>query len=360
MSDTADWPWSAPVAGAAVYRTSYVPKTLGEIKLNHNEAPDDLDADLKAEILLRLGQLPWHRYADPDASRTCEALARHTGHLRAGIAVGHGANELISRLMFAIAPATTVVLVDPDYYVHGRAALLAGHKLRRVALLRRDDKFILDIQGIIEAAGAGPALLILSQPNNPTGSLFDAVAVDQLLDQFPGAVVLDEAYAEFSGVTRQAELATRPNLAILRTMSKAFALAGARIGYLLASPEFVTNINKLQPPYPVSEWQGVAAEVVLAHPERAAQRVEAVRVERQRLQAGLRALGVETLDSYGNFVLAVLAQRRPAVLAALLQAELAVRDVGDLPSAAGCLRLSVGAPAANDRLLAALQAGLGG
>jgi len=348
------------VAGAASYRTSYVPKTPGETKLNHNEAPDDLDADLKAEILSRLVQLPWHRYVDPDGTGLRQALAAATGHHVAGVAVGHGANDLIARLMFALMPGTAVVLVEPDYYVHGRAALLAGQRPVRVPLRREGAAYVLDVEGILAAAGRGPALLILSNPNNPTGSRFADAAIDRLLAQFPGPIVLDEAYAEFAGHTRQADLAAPANLAILRTLSKAYALAGVRLGYLLGSAEVVAQLDKLQPPYPISVLQTVAAQVVLSHPERAQQRVAAVVAERQLLQAGLRALHVDVLDSHGNFLLCAFAERRPAVLAALAGAELAVRDVGDLPGAAGCLRISVGTPAANARLLAAVRQALHG
>ncbi len=343
------------MAAAASYRTSYVPKTPGEIKLNHNEAPDDLDADLKAEILSRLAQLPWHRYVDPDGAGVRQALAAATGQPLAGVAVGHGANDLIARLMFALAPGTAVILVEPDYYVHGRSAQLAGLPVRRVPLRRVGADYTLDVNGILAAAGSGPALLVLSNPNNPTGSLYADAAIDRLIAEFPGAIVLDEAYAEFAGRTRQAELASHSNLAILRTLSKAYAMAGVRLGYLLASPEVVAQLDKLQPPYPISVLQTVAAEVALSHGERARQRVAAVVAERQRLQTDLRALGVDVLDSHGNFLLAALGERRPAVLTALAQAQLAVRDVGDLPGAAGCLRLSIGVPAANTKLLAAVR-----
>lgn len=354
------WPWAPAVAAAATYRTSYVPKTPGETKLNHNEAPEDLDGDLKAEILSRLVQLPWHRYADPDGAGVRQALAAVTGHPVAGVAVGHGANDLIARLMFALSPGTAVVLVEPDYYVHGRSAQLAGHRPLRVALRREGAAYALDVEGILAAAGRGPALLVLSNPNNPTGSLFDDAAIDRLLAEFPGAIVLDEAYAEFAGHTRQADLAAHSNLAILRTLSKAYALAGVRLGYLLGSAEVVAQLDKLQPPYPISVLQTVAAEVALSHGVRARQRVAAVVAERQLVLAGLRALGVDVLDSHGNFLLAAFGERRPAVLAALARAELAVRDMGDLPDAAGCLRLSIGAPLANARLLAAVKQALDG
>lgn len=350
------WPIRAALAATPAYQSSYAPRTPNEIKLNHNEAPADVDAQFKAAVLQRLATAPWHRYDDAEALQLRQALATSTGPPVDGIAVGHGANELLLRLGMALDPQTRVVSPAPDYYLYRRMAQVGGLPFAGVPLLRAGDGFTLDIAGLIAAAAQGPALLALSNPNNPTGQLFAPTAIDRLLAEFPGPVLLDEAYVPFGGLSRLADLARRPGLAILGTLSKAQALAGVRVGYLLAEPTLVAQLAKLAPPYPFGVLETTAAVVALERADLAQARVAAVVQERERVVRTLRDLGVRVGPSAGSFVLLQLGVDRPAVLARLAQAELAVRDIDrELP---GCVRISIGTASANDRALAAVALGL--
>lgn len=355
---THGWPLRPSILTSAPYRTSYTPKSPGEIKLNHNESPTDVDPALKAEVCARLAETPWHRYADSDGRALRAALASATGQPAAGIAVGHGANDVLQRLLAALGPTTTLVTVEPDYYVPGRAAEVLGVPVRRVALQWTGDGFALPTEALLEAGRTTSAVLVLSQPNNPTGTLYAEAEIDRLLAEFCGLIVLDEAYAEFAGVSRAGDLAGRPNLAILRTMSKAHGLAGVRVGYLLADPALVEHLDKLSPPYPIGVLTSVAAEVAISHPDLATARVAEVVTERARVSAALAAVGIQVLPSAASFLLCALGPQRARALRFLADAGLAVRDVGQVGPLAGCLRISIGTPEANDRAVAALRSAM--
>lgn len=348
------WPLRPSVQACPPYVSSYAPQFADEIKLNHNEAADDVSADFKAKALQMLAERPWHRYADSDASELRAAIAQTTGHPADGIAVGHGANDVLTRLLWLFAPDTRVVLAAPDYYLYARMARVAGLAVHSVPLRRDGVQFALEGDAIL-AAAAGPSVLILSQPNNPTGQLFDAGAVLHLAQNFAGAVVIDEAYCPYADSSLLPHLPALPHVLLLRTLSKAHALAGVRVGYVLGSPELAGQFGKLQPPYPIGVLESAAAALAMQDATGVAERVRQTLSERHRLQTALAQLGVPFTPSATNFVLMHLGERRTAVLRALADAHLAVRDVDkELP---GCVRVSVGAPAANDRALAAIAAG---
>ncbi len=347
-------PLRPALIAAAGYKSSYVPKTPDEIKLNHNESALDVDPATKSAILAKLLEEPWHRYDDPDGLRLRHALARATGWPEAGIALGHGANELVQRLMWALDSRSVVVTPSPDYYVYTRAAQVAGLTVRSLPLLHEGAHFSLDIEGLLQAPQGQPAALFLSWPNNPTGCLFDRGQILQLAQRFAGLVIVDEAYFAYSHATLQPELPSLPNLVLLRTLAKAEALAGVRLGYLLANVDLVSELNKLSPPYPHGILETVAAEVVLAQGERTQARVAETLAQRQAMAEALRLMGIESLESSGNFLLLHLGDEQPAALEALAQAHIAVRDLGRVGQWHGCLRLSVGTPVANARAVAAL------
>lgn len=356
MNDNSAWPLRKSLLAAKGYQSSYAPRTPDEVKLNHNEAPRDVDPAIKTQVLAKIAQLPWHRYSDADGGVLRHALATHYGLAANALTVGHGANDLLHRLIAALDPSTTLHVLEPDYYVYSRAAAVLGVPVVRHPLVRHGTRFLLPIEQLL--AIRGPATLLLSQPNNPTGGLLDQTQIHQLITQFHGLVVLDEAYAEFAGTSRLADLPQHPNLLILRTMSKAYALAGVRVGWLAGDPHLIAELDKLQPPYPLGVLTTVAAEVSLQHPEIATSRVTEVCAERDRMVATLCQLGVWTAETHASFVLCDFAADRPAVLRALTKAALAVRDIGQLLDLTGVIRISVGDRAANDRALAAIQSAL--
>jgi histidinol-phosphate aminotransferase len=235
----------------------------------------------------------------------------------------------------------------------------------RVVEVPLEDTFGLDADRFLEAVRRErPRLVFLAWPNNPTGNLFDAAAVEAILTACGGRdaealVVVDEAYVHYSGQSFLGRLNEFPNLVILRTLSK-IGLAGIRLGMLIAAPEVVREVNKVRMPYNVNALSQAAARVVLAHGDVVRRHAAAIVLERDRVQAALAATpGVTAFHSDANFIL--LRTRRPgdAVCFNLLDAGILVRNFSRAPHLAECLRVTIGAPEENDAFLHALAAALG-
>jgi histidinol-phosphate aminotransferase len=236
------------------------------------------------------------------------------------------------------------------------AARIQGAQVREVPLLPAD--FSLDVNGVIAACDASTRIVFLCSPNNPTGNAMDPANVEAVIVALAGKalVVVDEAYVEFSGdpsLTRS--LARFPNLVVLRTLSKAFGLAGARVGSLIASPEIVALLSKVIPPYSIPQLAIEAVLATLAPPQLAIQRerVQQVCAERERVAAALsgRKSVRKLWPSVTNFLLADFADAEVA-LAAARDAKLLIRDMRSVSP--HTLRISIGTPEQNDRLIRSL------
>jgi histidinol-phosphate aminotransferase len=207
-----------------------------------------------------------------------------------------------------------------------------------------------------------PAIVYLSYPNNPTGNCFERAAVERVLAAAPGLVVLDEAYQPFALDTWMPALAQHRNLVVMRTVSK-LGLAGIRLGYMAAAPEWIAQFDKVRPPYNVSVLDEAAAEFALEHLPVLEAQAARLREDRDALQSALAVLpGVTAFPSSANFVLvrvAGVAGGGSAVAAGMKARGVLVKDVGRMhPLLADCLRLTVGTPEENAQMLDALRASL--
>jgi histidinol-phosphate aminotransferase len=341
-------------AGYASARSHAVP---GRVWLNANESPWPNPADATRDA---------HRYPAPQPAPLLQRLATLYGVPVERLLLGRGSDEAIDLLVraFCRPGRDPVVVAPPVFGMYAVSARLQGAPLCEVPLRDGDGGFVADLDALAAAVEQGGAkLLFLCSPANPTGQALAADAVLALAWRLQGRciVVVDEAYAEYSDEPSLAARAGRPdNLAVLRTLSKAHALAAARIGALIAAPELVAALRRLQAPYPLPSPCVQLALEGLA-PAALAQtraRVQVVRGERARLLRQLPALpGVRTVyASQGNFVLVRFADA-DAAYARLLAAGVVVRDQRALPQLGDALRISVGTPAENDALLAALRNG---
>jgi histidinol-phosphate aminotransferase len=221
--------------------------------------------------------------------------------------------------------------------------------------------FAYDVEALLKARKESQAAVtIVCSPNNPTGSTLSVADVERLCRQDDGLVVIDEAYHEFSGRTAVPLLERHPNLVVLRTFSKAMALAGLRVGYLLASPELVREVNKARLPYNLNFFSQAAAIAALEEKDVLAKSVGRLVAERERLLARLSDVpGVRAWPSEANFfLLECLAAPPEAVFAGLLRRGVLVRDVTSYPMLSRCLRVSVGSEKENDAFLHALGTAL--
>jgi len=300
-----------------------------------------------------------NRYPDPRPAALVGALAALYGVAPGAVLATRGSDDAIDLLVraFCRAGQDAVLVCPPTFGMYAVAARLQGADVVEVPLRRN---FALDARAIEAAVRPGVKLVFLCSPNNPTGNTIPSRVVDALCRALHNhcVVVVDEAYVEFAHDKGCASrLASCPNLVLLRTLSKAWGLAGARIGALLADPELVAILRALAPPYPLPSVATEAALRRLQPAELAAARRRTAGVVRRReaLAVELRALPLvrRVWPSEGNFLLVRFADAA-AALAACEAAGVLVRDFSRVPRLQGCLRITVGTAAENRRMLAAL------
>lgn len=339
----------------AGYRSARGERLHGEVWLNANEPPWPSPAD---------GGGRCRRYPEPQPSALVDALAALYGCDRSQLLVGRGSDEAIDLLVRVLcAPGRDAVLTTPPVFgMYAVSARLQGAPLVEVPLRDGIEGFSVDLDAVAETALAhGVRVVFLCSPSNPTGGIVTRGEIASLAERLRGRalVVVDEAYAEFSDAPSAAALvASTPNLAVLRTLSKAHALAAARVGALIADAALIAMLRRCQAPYPVPSpcaELALSALSVTALSETAGRVASACR-ERERLRGGLEQLPevVRVYPSQGNFLLARF-RDAGAAFEALLAAGIVVRDQRATPQLADALRISVGTPAQNDRVLSALR-----
>jgi histidinol-phosphate aminotransferase len=329
----------------------HVPKPPDiRIKLDANELPFALPAELRERLSAELAQVALERYPDPNVRELRELVSRDLGVTGDQLVFGNGSDELIG--MLAAVFAGPVLFPAPSFVYYTLAATARGRASCPVPLTAR---FELD-EDAVEAAIARhrPAVVFLALPNNPTGTLWRMELAPELAARHRDiAIVSDEAYVAYSGRTNLAHLAAHPNLVVMRTLSK-IGFAGLRVGYTVSSPEVARLLEKVRPPYNLSALDQRAAIVAVRDGAAwcAARAAEIVR-ERGTLAAALGDLGFEVFPSAANLLL-VRRAGATQLWDALARRGVAVRSFDQHGPLAGCLRITVGAPAENRELIATL------
>ncbi|MEF2276973.1 histidinol-phosphate transaminase [Deinococcus sp. YIM 134068] len=329
--------------------------TDAPIKLDQNESPLDFPEGLKALAAERMLARPWNRYPDLHADELRGRIAAFEGWDSAGVVVTPGSNVLIKLLTELAGIGQTVVTVSPTFSVYTLEAQLLGARLVQVPL---NPDFSLPVEGLKEALRAyPPGVLYVTQPHAPTGFADSEAAVREVVDAAgEWVVVLDEAYHQYSGTDYRSLILEGGNRVGLRTFSKAWGLAGVRLGYALSTPGMAAHIQKLVSAFNVGMLAQSALEVALEHPEYVAERAREVVAERERVLAALSGHPVwRAHPSRANFFLL----RTPDADAAyrhLLSRGIVVRRQDKLPGLEGCLRVAVGTREENEALLAAAWA----
>ncbi len=334
----------------------HVPDASGLIKLDAMENPYRLPEPVREELGAVTGNAEINRYPDPGAQRL---KARLRAVLRvpanADLLLGNGSDEIIQMLTMAVArPGAVVLGVEPAFVMFRMIATLCGVRFTGVPL-KAD--FALDAEAMFAAIKAEqPALVFIAYPNNPTGNLFDAAAIERIIAAAPGIVVVDEAYHAFAQQSFMDRLAQYPNLLVMRTLSKS-GLAGLRLGILAGAPAWLAHIDKVRLPYNVNVLTQLAADRILQHDALLDEQAAALRAGRERMQVDLRAIpGVRAFPSAANFILFRVA-RATAVFEKLKQRGVLVKNLdGSHPALADCLRVTVGTPEENAQFIAALRA----
>jgi histidinol-phosphate aminotransferase len=327
------------------------------IRLNTNEnsypLPDEVVEAIGKAVQAELRDL--NRYPDRDAVALRTDLAGYLGHgLRpVNLWAANGSNEVQQQLLQAFAgPGRTALGFGPSYSMH--PLLAAGTGTRWIGALRDPDFGLTPAAAVAQVREHDPDLVFLCSPNNPTGTALDPAVIDAVLGVARGMVVVDEAYAEFARPgtpTALALLSGQPRLVVSRTMSKAFGFAGGRLGYLAADPAVVDAVQLVRLPYHLSSLTQAAARAALAQRDALLATVDAIKQQRDRIVATLRARGIRVADSDANFVLFEVGDDQRVAWQALLDKGVLIRDVG-LP---GWLRVTAGTPAETSAFLSAVE-----
>ncbi|AGM08255.1 Histidinol-phosphate aminotransferase [Amycolatopsis japonica] len=328
------------------------------IRLNTNEnpypPPDALVADVAEAVRAEAASL--HRYPDRDAVALRQDLADYlavsTGVLvsESNVWAANGSNEILQQILQAFGgPGRSALGFEPSYSMH--PIISAGTRTDWLPVPRRDD-FTLDTEKAAALVGERrPDIVFVTSPNNPTGGSIPFGELRGLLEAAPGIVVVDEAYAEFSSQPSAVELIEEypAKLIVSRTMSKAFAFAGGRLGYLAAAPAIVDALQLVRLPYHLSKLTQAAARAALRHADATLASVAKLAAERDRVVESLLGLGFTPVPSDANFVLFGRFADAPATWKSYLDNGVLIRDVG----IAGHLRVTIGTPEENDAFLEA-------
>jgi histidinol-phosphate aminotransferase len=325
------------------------------VRLNTNECPVPLPEPFTEELAAAVVALPLNRYPDGQATELRRALAAHTGHPCEGIWVANGSNEILTELLLAYGgPGRRAVTFEPTYLLHSRLCWLTQTELVQ---LRIQPPYEIDTPTLDAAVATRPNVVFVCSPNNPTGNPQPLTAIEELANKTEGAVIIDEAYIEFGGRSAQPLLAHRPNVVVVRTMSKAFALAGARIGYCLTSPDVVEDLQRVRLPYHVSALAQATGIVALHHAAEAGSLLASIRDQRDRIATALQAIeGVTVFPSVANFVLFTPppdTKSATQVWQELLDRGVLIRDLSAVVPEA--LRVTAGTEDEVDLFLSALQ-----
>lgn len=340
------------LANLEPYRSSQT--AGGRVLLHANENPYPLPTEISAEIAEAVAALQLNRYPiEPHELRS--ELAAYAGVDPSQVWLGDGSNEVLLQACLAYGgPGRTALLFEPTYVMHFRQARMAG---TNVVTIGRSEGFVIDVDAALNAIEQQqPHIVFVCSPNNPTGTLTPIADVRAIARAAPGLVIVDEAYFEFCGVSMTPHIDEHPNVIVVRTLSKAFRLAGVRLGYGIASPALLEPMQRVRLPYAQSALSLAAATIVMRHREAVLETVGRIASERDRIAAALARLpGVEVFDGEANFVF-FRHPRSADLLAHLNERGVVIRDFSYLDGCEGCLRVTAGTPEENDAFLEAAAA----
>ncbi|HET8779562.1 MAG TPA: histidinol-phosphate transaminase [Agromyces sp.] len=353
MTSLDDLPIRDDLRGRAPYGA---PQKSVPVALNVNENTHPIPEDVAHDIVARVAAaiLTLNRYPDREFTELRRALAGYLGH---GLGPEHlwaanGSNEVLQHILQAFGgPGRTALGFAPTYSMYGLLASGTGTEWLTAA---RDADFELSVEAAVAAVREhDPDVVMLCSPNNPTGTPLSLDVIAAVADAARGVVIVDEAYFEFADPGTPSALTLlegRPRLLVSRTMSKAFAFAGARVGYLAADPAVIDALRLVRLPYHLSALTQAAALGALAHSGEMLAMVDEIRRQRERISAELARLGFRPYRTDSNFVLFGGVDEPHAVFEALLARGILIRDIG-LP---GCLRVTAGTEAETTAFLEAI------
>ncbi len=331
------------------------------VKLDANESPYDIPDIVKDEILSNLkDKWGYNLYPDSDSTLLRTVIAESIGTGKDNILVGNGSDQLIQIIInCVVGVGDRVVCPAPSFSMYKISAAIAGAQPVEVPL---DNTFQYDLNKYVDALDKyKPRVAFICTPNNPTGCALSKDQVISVAQAFPDtAIVVDEAYCEFNGVTVVDKVEKYDNLIVLRTLSKAYGLAGLRVGYSVACEDLTRQLHKVKPPYNLNTFSQQAAVAILKNLNIIKEGINTIVAERDRVFAALKNMkGIKPYPSSANFIL-IKCDNGRIVYQKLLEDGILVRSFGSKGVLDNCIRVSIGTPAQNDLFLSSLKAITGG
>ena len=334
------------------------PQVLVDVRLNTNESPYAPPAQWQELLADEVGSLDFHRYPDRRATSLRQDLADLHRVRPDQIFVANGSNEVLQTILLTFTGAgRTVLTFEPTYALHAHIARLVG---ATVVSHERTESFALDSQTVIQAiASERPAVTFLCSPNNPSGVVESREVVEAALGAMrsvPGLLVVDEAYGQFAPWSAQELFDDDMPLVVSRTFSKTWSMAAARLGYCVAPSWVVAELDNVALPYHLDAVKQAAGRLALTFEPQMRARVAELVTERERLMEKLKLLNVQVWPSAANFILfRPRSNRAEAVWQGLVDRGVLVRNCASWPRLNGCLRVTIGTRAEDDRFLSALE-----
>ena len=331
------------------------PQVNVDVRLNTNESPFPPPERWQAELAERIGSIDFHRYPDREATKLRSAIAKLHGVAVNQVFAANGSNEVLQTLCLTFGGAGRVAITfEPTYAIHSQIARISGAEV--VSGYRGADHTLPVATFDSTIAERDPSLVFLCSPNNPTGLLESPNLIKHAHATTTGLVIVDEAYGQFAPWSAQELLEEFPRIVVIRTFSKTWSMAGARLGYCIAQPWVIAELEKVVLPYHLDVMKQIAGELALQYEPEMRGRVERLVAERTRLEDLLRRLDVDYWPSSANFVLFRARRFDPTtVWKELVERSVLVRNCSSWPGLNGCLRVTVGTPAEDDAFLSALE-----
>lgn len=323
--------------------------------INANESSYNLLTDplLSESLMKRIQAKEINRYPDPMQRELKRALADYTGLHENQISASNGGDEVISTICHAfLDPGDLVLGHEPSFDIYRIAATIAGAQFQSLPDLQGQQ---IDIQGLIDhTRQEKPKMVFLCNPNNPTGYMLEEESVTRLLACQDTLIILDEAYIEFSKQSLSKLVNEYDNLIVIRTLSKAFGLAGMRVGYVLADPSLIKVIDAVRMPYNVGVLPQLVATFALENRDHILKQAKDIVEERNRMIEALSEIGVDFLPSETNFLLIRL-KHYQATLARFDQASILIKAYGQRKGLENCIRITVTGKGLNDQIIQILK-----
>ncbi len=318
-----------------------------DIKLNANESNLNLPPLVEERLLNRLSRIAFNRYPDTENDDLKELIAQNFKVAIENVLLGNGSSEILEKLFFAFGgPSRNIVFPIPSFSMYKIYAKISESTAIPVEL---EADYTLDPEKIVNAANENNAkLVVVCTPNNPTGNAVPLASIEYIAENIQCPFAVDEAYVEFHGLSAAGLLEKYPNIIIARTFSKAYGLAAARIGYMLASKEITEMVSKACMPYHINTMTLMAAAIVYQMRDEFVPRIQMYVAERKRMAEALAKIdGITVYPSDTNFILIKYA-KATELNEYLENLKIGVRSFGNAPRLEDCLRITVGTREEND------------